>query len=147
MPDRKVLISLAILLIIGLHAVPVLYRAEQDTLWPFLHWAMYKESHPAGPVKANKRQLIAISAQGEQAIVTPPLVGLSSFVLQRRYVRPWAKGDTAAAQALIDRLNTLRPDPIVELRMESTTYTVTDTGLVKQSNPPVTYRARHSASR
>lgn len=147
MPDRKLLISMAIILVIGLHAVPVLYPAEKNTLWPFLHWAMYKESHPAGPVQAHTRRIIATTAGGEEAAVSAQYVGLSGFVLQRRYVRPWWHGDTTAAQALLDRLNAGREDPFVEVRMESETYTATDTGVVRQDNPVLTHRAGAPVSR
>ena len=43
-------ISLFILLILGLHAIPVLwYQGERQTRWPFLAWAMYARSFPPGP--------------------------------------------------------------------------------------------------
>jgi hypothetical protein len=141
MPDRKVLISIVILLAIGLHAVPILWARERDTLWPFLHWAMYKESRPAGDIKVHKRKVMAISAGGEEATITPDYLGVSSFVLARRYVRPWWLGDTVAADSLLERLNTRRQDRFVELRMEVESYVLTDSALVRTPDSTLVYRA------
>ena len=138
---RRTLISALILLVIGLHAVPVLYRAERGTLWPFMQWGMYKNSRPAGPVQVQQRRILAFTASGARDTVTPRLLGLSVTVLEQRYLRPMMTGDTAAAPQLIERLNRDREDPFVELRLESETYTVTDTGLARRPNPEVTYRA------
>jgi hypothetical protein len=147
MPQRKTLISIVILLVIGLHAVPVLYRSERGTLWPFMQWAMYKNSRKAGPVQAHQRRILAVTSKGEQDTVTPFLLGLSVTVLAQRYLQPMATGDSSAAPELIERLNRNREDPVVELRLESETYTVTDTGIARSDNPVVTYRADPSASR
>jgi hypothetical protein len=147
MPQPKTLISIVILLVIGLHAVPVLYRSERGTLWPFMQWAMYKNSSKAGPVQAHERRILAVTSKGEQYTVTPFLLGLSVTVLGQRYLRPMATGDSSAAPELIERLNRNREDPVVELRLESETYTVTDTGIARSDNPVVTYRADPSASR
>ena len=147
MPQRKTLISLVILLVIGLHAVPVLYRSERGTLWPFMQWSMYKNSRKPGPVDVRQRRLLAISAKGATDTVTPHLVGLSITVLKQRYLVPIATGDLSPAPELIDRLNRHRDDPVVELRLESATYTVTDTGIARTGNPVVTYRAEVPGSR
>jgi hypothetical protein len=45
------------------------------------------------------------------------------------------------------RLNRQRQDPFVEFRLEVETYTATDTGIVKHSNPPITYRIAPAPSR
>jgi hypothetical protein len=147
MPQRKTLISIVILLVIGLHAVPVLYRSERGTLWPFMQWAMYKNSRKAGPIDARQRRILAITAQGQRDTVTPRLLGLSITVLKQRYLVPIANGDLSPAPDLIDRLNRHRDDPVVELRLEGETYTVTDTGIVKTDDPVVTYRPDRPASR
>jgi hypothetical protein len=73
--------------------------------------------------------------------VTPRLLGLSITVLQQRYLVPIAKGDLSSAPELIDRLNRHRNDPVVELRLEGETYTVTDTGIVRTDDPVITYRS------
>jgi hypothetical protein len=141
MPRRKTLVSIVILLVIGLHAVPVLYRSERGTLWPFMQWSMYKNSVPPGPVDAHQRRILAITAGGRSDTVTPHLLGLSITVLKERYLVPIAKGDLSPAPELIARLNRHRSDPVVELRLEGETYTVTDTGIASRDDPEVTYRA------
>jgi hypothetical protein len=141
MPRRKTLVSMVILLVIGLQAVPVLYRSERGTLWPFMQWAMYKNSRKAGPIDTHLRRILAITATGRSDTVTPRLLGLSITVLQQRYLAPIAKGDLSSAPELIDRLNRHRDDPVVELRLEGETYTVTDTGIVRTDDPVVTYRS------
>jgi hypothetical protein len=133
---------MVILLVIGLHAVPVLYRSERGTLWPFMQWAMYKNSRKPGPIDTRLRRLVAITATGRSDTVTPRLLGLSITVLKQRYLAPIAKGDLSSAPELIDRLNRHRDDPVVELRLEGETYTVTDTGIVRTDDPVVTYRPR-----
>ena len=143
---RKTLTSVVILLVIGLHAVPVLHSGERGTLWPFMVWAMYKHSRPAGPVAVNQRHILAVTAAGARDTVTPHRLGLSITVLDQRFHRPLMGGDTTVVPRLFERLNQGRTDPYVELRLVSETYTVTDTGLARQDNPVVTYRlseARH----
>ena len=93
MPLRQKLISIVILLVIGLHAVPVLYRRERGTLWPFMQWAMYKNSRKAGPIDVHQRRILAITADGRRDTVTPYLLGLSVTVLKQRYLAPIATGD------------------------------------------------------
>jgi hypothetical protein len=138
---RKTLASVAIILVIGLHAVPVIHSAERDTLWPFMVWAMYKHSRPGGPVEVNQRHILAVTASGERDTVTPRLLGLSVTVLDQRFHRPLMGGDTTAVPGLFERLNRGRTDPYVKLHLVSATYTVTDTGLARRENPVVTYRA------
>jgi hypothetical protein len=140
MPRRKTLVSIVILLVIGLQAVPVLYRSERGTLWPFMQWAMYKNSRKPGPIDTRLRRIVAITATGRSDTVTPRVLGLSITVLKQRYLAPIAKGDLSSAPELIDRLNRHRDDPVVELRLEGETYTVTDTGIVRMDDPVVTYR-------
>jgi hypothetical protein len=141
MPQRRTLISIVILLVIGLHAVPILYRRERGTLWPFMQWAMYKNSRKPGPIDTHQRRILAITADGRQDTVTPRLLGLSITVLKQRYLAPIATGDLSPAAELIARLNRHRSDPVVELRLEGETYTVTDTGIVRTDDPVVTYPA------
>lgn len=138
---RKTLASIAILVVLGLHAAPMLYSRERDTLWPFMVWAMYKHSRPPGPVVVNQRHILAVTATGVRDRVTPDRLGLSITVLDQRYHRPLMKGDTAVVPALLQRLNRGRTDPYVELHLVSETYTITDTGLARAKNPVVIYRA------
>jgi hypothetical protein len=139
--DRpKTLASIVILVVLGLHLVPLVYAAERDTIWPFMIWAMYKHSRPAGPVEVNQRHIVAVTASGAQDTVTPELLGLSITILDQRFHRPLMSGDTTAAPRLFERLNRGRSDPYVELRLVSETYTVTDTGLARRENPAVIWR-------
>ncbi len=148
MRQPKTLISILILLAIGLHAAPVLlHQGQRQTLWPFLIWSMYKDSRPPGPIKGWKTRIIGVTARGESERVTPFLVGLSGSTIGRMYIQPMAKGDSSAARRLMTRLNRERQDPIVELRLERETYTVTDTGLVRTDDPAIIYRDRPSESR
>jgi hypothetical protein len=135
-----------IVLAIGLHALPVLYRSERGTLWPFMQWAMYKNARPAGPVEVQQRRMLAVAASGARDTVTPRLLGLSVTVLEQDYLRPMRTGDMSVAPRLLERLNRERDDPYVELHLESETYTVTDTGLARRPNPVVSYRAVGAAS-
>jgi hypothetical protein len=144
---RRTLISIGILLVIGLHVVPVVHQPERATLWPILHWAMYKDSKPAGPITTYIRDVFAVSGKGERVLVDPHLTGLSSFSLAKLYLRPMAQGDQAAPADLLKRLNEHRKDdPFVQLRMESAQYTVTDSGIVKQDHPLISYQAGLPAS-
>jgi hypothetical protein len=138
---RKTLTSLVILAVLGLHAAPVVYSAERDTLWPFMVWAMYKHSRPAGPVEVNQRHILAETAAGVWDTVTPDRLGLSITVLDQSYHRPLMQGDTTVVPRLFQRLNRERTDPYVALHLVSRTYTVTDTGLARRENPIVTYHA------
>lgn len=143
----KTLVSVVILLVIGLHAVPVLYRSERGTLWPFMQWSMYKNSREPGPIDTHQRRILAITANGRRDTVTPRLLGLSITVLKQRYLAPIATGDLSSAPELIARLNRHRSDPVVELRLEGETYTLTDTGIVRTGDPVVTYRGGSPDSR
>lgn len=137
---RKALISAVILLVIGLHAAPMVLSAERGTLWPFMVYAMYKNSRPA-PVQVNQRRILAVTASGVRDTVTPDRLGVSITVLDQQYHRPLMTGDTTVVSGLFRRLNQGRADPYVELDLVSETYTVTDTGLARRDNPVVTYRA------
>jgi hypothetical protein len=144
MSQSKRIISIAILLLIALHAVPVLHSGMRKRMWPILDWAMYKDSRPAGPIQADKRRLVAVTATGSTERVGRENLGVSSFVIDRLYFRPMRSGDMTAAQALLDRLNAKRTEPFVEVRLESETYRVTDTGIVRTENPAIVYRAAPS---
>jgi hypothetical protein len=147
MRQSKVWISIFILLVIALHAVPVLDAGIRKRAWPFLDWAMYKDSRAPGPIQARKKRITGVTLDGQKEAVTPSLVGSTGFAFQALYTSPMLRGDSSAAQNLFRRLNLQRKDPFVELRLESETYTVTDTGVARQENPVVTYRADPSPSR
>jgi hypothetical protein len=144
----KTRISLLILLVLGLHAVPVLYyQGERQTRWPFLAWAMYARSFPAGPITVATTRLIATSASGKEEEVNSWLVGLPSAAFRNAYIAPQWKGDSAPAYELIQRLNRGRNDPVVRLRMERERQSLVDTGVVRETLPVVTYQAHPSGSR
>ena len=138
---RRTLASVVIVLVIALHAVPVLHSPERDTLWPFMIWAMYKNSRPAGPVEVRQRHILAVTASGARDTVTPHRLGVSITVLNQRYDRPLMNGDSAVAHQLFERLNRGRADRYVQLELVSQIYTVTDTGLARGQDPVVVYRA------
>jgi hypothetical protein len=146
MREPKTLISIAIILVILLHAAPLLYRAERKTMWPFLDWAMYKDSRPAGPIRAYKKRIMGITARGQRESVTTDLTGVSITSFNMLYLQPMWTRDSSAARQLLRRLNRERQDSFVELRLESETYTVTDSGVVKEENPVITYRADASVT-
>lgn len=144
MKSPKTLISVVILVVIGLHAAPLLLRHERGTLWPFMQWSMYKNSRPPGPIEANQRRIIAVTSAGRRDTVTPRLLGLSITVLEQRFLRPLATGDSTPVPQLIERLNRNGEDSVIELQVESETYTIADTGVVRTDNPVVTYRTGDS---
>jgi hypothetical protein len=145
----KTRISLVILLVIGLHAVPVLfYQGEHQTRWPFLAWSMYARSYPPGPITVAQRRLIATFASGKEAKVTAQLVGLPTPAFIGTYIAPlWKGSDSTPAYELIRLLNRERNDPVVRLRLEGESQTLVDTGVVREMLPAVTYQAHPSSSR
>ena len=148
MRQPKLLISIFILLMIGLHALPVILRqGERQTTWPFLAWAMYKDSRPAGPVQAEQRRLFGVTATGAREEVAWPMTGLSRPALGRSVIQPMLAGDSSAARDLINRVNVGRDDPFVEVLLEVDRYTVSDTGLVKQQLPVIAYRVSPTGAR
>ncbi len=146
--QSKTRISLFILLILGLHAIPVLsYQGEHQTRWPFLAWAMYARSFPPGPIDMTTRRLVATSASGKEEQVTSRLVGLPYPAFQKNYVSAIWKGDSARAYELIARLNRGAPDPIVQLRFEGESHTLVDTGVVTAALPALIFRAPSAEAR
>jgi hypothetical protein len=144
----KLLISIFILLMVGLHALPVILRqGEHQTLWPFLAWAMYKDSRPAGPVQAEERLLFGVTAKGAREEVAWPMTGLSRPALGRNVIQPMLAGDSSSARDLINRVNVGRDDPFVEVLLEVDRYTISDTGLVKERLPVIAYRVSSTGAR
>jgi hypothetical protein len=146
--QSKTRISLLILLVIGLHAVPVLFwQGGHQTRWPFLAWSMYARSYPPGPITVARRRFIAIFASGKEAKVTAKLVGLPRPAFQETYIAPLWMGDSTPVYELIRVLNRERNDPVVRLRLEGERQTLVDTGVVVETLPVVTYQAHPSGSR
>jgi hypothetical protein len=147
MTRSKVWISIFIILVIALHAVPLVSSGLRRKVWPFLEWTMYSDSRPAGPIVATKKRIVGITAKGTTIEVTPEFLGSSVFALQGLYALPMFRGDSSAAQKLFGRMNPQREDPFVELQLKSERYTVTDSGVVKEDNPVIIYRASSPLSR
>lgn len=138
----KTWISVLILLVLGLHAVPVLsYQGARQTRWPFLAWAMYARSYPPGPIVVTMRRMMATSASGREEPVTSAMAGLPEPTFRNGYLAPLWRGDSTPASDLIQRLNRGRTDPIVQLRLEGEQFTLVDSGVVKQPIPVVTVGA------
>jgi hypothetical protein len=133
MQSAKAWTSLWILLVVALHAVPILHNQRQNqTTWPWLKWAMYKDSRPAGPIVGERRRLSGVTETGREVRIDEDSAGLSRFVVNRTFVVPWLQGDTSAASRLLAHLNQRRPDPLVKIRLSIETYTVTDSGMAVQ---------------
>ncbi len=130
MRSAKVWASVWILLVVALHAVPILHNQRQyQTTWPWLKWAMYKDSRPPGPIVGERRRLSGITQSGRQVRIDEDSVGVSRFVVNRTYVMPWLGGDTTAATRLLSQLNQRRRDRLVGIRLSVETYTVTGAGM------------------
>jgi hypothetical protein len=139
---NQVLISLFIVSIIGLHAVPlVLHKGRSQTSWPFLMWSMYKDSRSAGPIEARDTRLIGVTSSGSTEFLTAFQIGLPRPTVRELYLKRMLASDSAAAQRLFDRLNANRPEPFVEIRVMSIIYGLTDSGIVHRNNPVLTFRA------
>jgi hypothetical protein len=142
MRQPKVWTSLFIALVIGLHALPMIsYQGNRQTRWPFLSWSMFAQAVPPGPIQMTRRYIYGFTAGARRELITSSLAGVAHSNYGRGFVRPMAQGDTAAAQRLFRRLNDRRDDPFVELRVETQVYTLVGDSAVKQSLPPVSYRA------
>jgi hypothetical protein len=141
----RLAVSLAILLILALHALPVLQREQWRRQWPFLKWAMYKSAKAPGPIALDTWRIIGITAAGGTQEVTSELVGLPPMTIARMYTGPMDDGDTAAARRLMALLNRQQPDSVVALRLEGTKYNLTANGIVPEEVPARTFPAGPSA--
>ena len=145
---RKVAVSLVILLILALHALPVIQREQQwRRQWPFLLWAMYKSAKKPGPIVINTLRIAGTTAEGARVPLTSHIVGLPPMTIGRMYSGPMSRGDLAAAQQLMARINRLHSDSFVELRLEGTRYRLTNDGIVPEEIPVRIFPANHPAAR
>jgi hypothetical protein len=148
MREPKAWISLAIVTVIALHAVPLLsYQGYRQTRWPILAWAMYARSYPPGPVATERRHLVGITREAQRVEITPWLAGVPLPAIGKAFVRPLLQGDSARARELFRRLNQNRPDPVVEIRVEQERYAVSDIGIVIDTMPVVSYHAAPPTAR
>lgn len=142
MRQPKLWISLLIVVVIGLHALPVLsYQGYRQTRWPILAWAMYARSYPPGPITVVQRQIVAETAEGERQEITPYLVGLSRSTFRNAYLVPLARHDSAAARELLARLNRERDEPFVTVTLGGSQVTLADTGVVREPFPLLVFPA------
>jgi hypothetical protein len=133
-------ISAFILLVLALHALPVLsYQGAQQTRWPFLVWAMYARSTPPGPIQAFMYQLSAVSAHGTTRTITAKDIGLSTPGFNGLYIGPFSRGDTSAGRWLLDRLNRIGPDSVAQIRLQRLQYRLIDSGIAVDTLPGVVY--------
>lgn len=151
MRNSKLWISTLILLVLGLHALPVIsYQGHRQTRWPFLAWAMYARSYPPGPIQTMDRTLVGTTGSRAEEEVTNRLVGLPWPAFRNAYVNPLFDGDTAVARELMERVNRGREDPFVEIRTSGRRYTLVEDSVVTEDLPVFTYRspdpARHEDS-
>jgi hypothetical protein len=133
-------ISAFILLVLGLHALPVLsYQGAQQTRWPFLVWAMYARSTPPGPIRAFMYQLFAVSRHGRTRRILAKDLGLTTPAFNGLYIGPFSRGDTSAGRWLVDRLNRVGPDSVAQIRLEIRQYRLVDPGIAVDTLPDVVY--------
>jgi hypothetical protein len=103
-------------------------------------WGMYRYAHDGKqPIQASVRRLIGITSQGQEFEINAADSGLFDFGFERLYLGPIINGDASAAQALAQRVNRGRKDPVVGLRLEGEIYTLTNNGVVKKNYDNVTY--------
>jgi hypothetical protein len=139
---NKVWISILIIMIVGLHAVPVLsYQRNRQTRWPIMAWAMYAKSIPPGPIEVRRRRMFAITSSGRKELVTQYLAGTgrTRSSLRNMYINPMWVGDSSAAQRLFRRLNRDRKDPFVQIRLEGEKYTLVGDSVVTEAFPAMMY--------
>ena len=131
----KIFVSIFVLLVLGGHALPVLQELQghRQTLWPIMAWGMYRYAHDGTrPIQVSVRRLIGITARGEEFEITAEHSGLFNTGFVRLYLGPITHGDASAAQGLADRVNIGRDDPVVALRLEGETHTLTPDGVVQK---------------
>jgi hypothetical protein len=142
MEGRKLFISIMIVLIVGLHILPVLQElhGNRQTFWPIMAWGMYRKSYdPDRSLKTLVRRIIGVTLQNDIIEVTAFDAGLGDFGFHRLFVRPMLIGDSFAARRLADLVNRELNDLIVELRVQTETFTIIDTGISRETSSIMTY--------
>jgi hypothetical protein len=140
--QQKVLVSFLILLVVGLHAIPVMFRkGRTQSYWPFLMWSMYKDSRSAGPIEARETRIIGLTSRGTTELLTPDLIGLPRATVRELYLKKMLASDSTAARQLFSRVNANRKEPVVEIRIVSNTIGLTDSGIVRHTKPVLSFRA------
>jgi hypothetical protein len=84
------------------------------------------------PIEVSIRRLIGTTARGEEFEITAEHSGLFHTGFVRLYLEPIIHGDASAVQSLAERVNVGRDDPVVALRLEGETHTLTSDGIVQK---------------
>lgn len=142
---------------------------HRQTFWPFMAWGMYRQSVPSDqPVQARHWRTVAVTTHGQELDLDAPfrhgddyvpgsplsilrgtwtpshsLLGLREAALLRFYWTPMRLGGDegqTAANGLARQVNVGRTDPVVEIRVESTLFTLTPGGYDVTEQPPLVYR-------
>ncbi len=146
MPRYRIVISLVIVVVLGLHGLANLAKALMpssplgDRSWPFLAYGMYRQSYDPGPIRTTKHNVIGITASGEHLHLGPANLGMYPYALRRRYLDQLRRGSTTTTRFLADRINIDRQDDLVTaFRVESETYIISGTGVTLQAKESVNY--------
>ncbi len=153
-------ISLFILIVIGLHALPLVQEltGRRQTLWPIMAWGMYRKAHPSHEkIMVKKLHITAKTANGDvldvASIHHPPFFNLlkknyhkdgnrillGHYGYKRLFVKPMLKGDKQAARKLAALLNQDRQDPVTHIQIQSDLYEMGASGIKKVDSPVMTY--------
>lgn len=117
-------VSLFILVILGLQAVPVMreWTGARETLWPFLSWGMFR--HASGPpVQAERLRMFASTGEGSR-IVGAADTGFDRFGFRRYYQVPILAGDSTAVKELAQRLSDRWRVQVHWIVLERTAFTL-----------------------
>ena len=71
--------------------------------------------------------------------MVPNIVGLRRQALYQHFVKPMLRGNLSATRQLADRINVDRQDPVIAFRVESESYAIADSGIVKGDKQSMTY--------
>jgi hypothetical protein len=115
------------------------YQGVRQTRWPFLLWAMYAQSTPAGPIQAMTRRLYAVAPGGTALPITYKEVGITSPGFASSYLAPIGRADTSAARWVLNRLHHVGMDSVTQLRLVTVRSTLVDTGIAIDTLPTVVF--------
>ena len=141
----RLLVSALILVVMGLHLGADAARAIHfsqwlgSRSWPVQAYGMYRNSSSDPVIRTTKRRLIGMTARGGDLEIQPRVSGLESQALFFHFVDPMQEEVQSVADRLADRINIGRLDPVVAFRIEEESVEISDSGLVREILPPVTY--------
>lgn len=124
----------AFILVVGaLHVIPIVQemRGPRQTTWPVMAWGMYRYAHRP-PVEITEARVSVETTGGDRRVLEPGDLGLKSYGFDRLYVGPLARGDSAAARVLADRLASASGPPagdIEAILLRSIRYRLTGSGI------------------